>query len=582
MARFKTNSWQLMRRVVRTYVMPYRKRLFIAMGCMIVVAASTALQAYMVKPVLDDIFVNKDTTRLALIPLAIMFIAFCNGAADYGQSLQLRYVGQGVVSDMQADLFKHLIHADITLFHDQASGRLISRMTSDIMLMRLSVSNVLTGFIKESLTAIFLVALMFVQSWQMALFTFCILMFAILPTIRLGRRMRKITDATQARFADFTSQLDDTFQGVRAVKAYGREDFETARVRKSVSELFHLYYKASRVQAASGPMMNIIGAIAIAAVIWYGGFKVIHGETTVGAFFSFITAMMLAYRPVKVIASLNTQMQEGMAAAARFFDVMDKQNVIQQSSNAVALNVAKGEVMLEDISFHYGEGTGGIDHVSFSIPAGQTVALVGPSGAGKTTLMNLLLRYYDVSTGGIRIDGQDIKDVTIASLRAAFALVSQDIVLFDDTVRANIAYGRLDASEAEIMDAAKKAHADEFIRELPQGYDTPVGPQGVKLSGGQRQRLSIARAILKNAPILLLDEATSALDNTSERLVQEALAELMQNRTTLVIAHRLSTIHHADQIVVMDKGRIVESGTHKSLLEKKGLYHDLYQLQFAA
>jgi subfamily B ATP-binding cassette protein MsbA len=431
------------------------------------------------------------------------------------------------------------------------------------------------------MTALFLVALMFWQSWQMALFTFFILLFGVLPTVRLGRRMRKITDATQSRFADFTSQLDDTFQGVRAVKAYGREEFESSRVRQSLSELFRLYFKASRVQAASGPIMNLIGAIAIAAVIWYGGFKVIQGETTVGAFFSFITAMMMAYRPVKVLSSLNTQLQEGMAAAQRFFDVMDKENTIKELPGAAPLTISKGEVILRDISFFYGAGSAGVEALDFVIPAGKTVALVGPSGSGKSTIMNLLLRYYDAQNGAITIDGQNIKDVTIASLRHAFALVSQDIVLFDDTVRTNIAYGRLDASETEIIEAAKKAHADAFIRELPQGYDTPIGPHGVKLSGGQRQRLSIARAILKNAPILLLDEATSALDNTSERVVQEALAELMQHRTTLVIAHRLSTIHQADLIVVLDKGRVVEKGTHKDLLADGGLYHDLYQLQFA-
>ncbi|MFZ4125202.1 MAG: ABC transporter ATP-binding protein [Rickettsiales bacterium] len=577
----KTTSWKLMRRVVTNYVLPYRRRLIKATICMMIVAGTTAANAYMIQPVLDDIFVKKDVALLSILPLGIILISILNGFADYGQALYLRYVGQRVVSDMQTDLFKHLMHADITLFHDQTSGRLISRMTNDIMLMRLSVSNVLTGFVKESLTMIFLVGLMFYQSWAMSLLSFGILIFAVLPVMRLGRRMRKVTDITQARFADFTSQLDDTFQGARAVKAYGREDFEVSRVRKSVDELFRLYIKAARVQAASAPMLNMLGGIAVASVIWFGGFEVIHGDTSVGAFFSFMTAMIMAYRPVKVLASLNNQLQEGMAAASRFFEVMDTKNVIQEAPNAPALQIRSGEVKLENASFFYGPGTGGIEAVSFTIPAGKTVALVGPSGGGKSTIINLLLRYYDTSGGAITIDGQDIRTVTISSLRNSFALVSQDIILFDDTVRANIAYGRLDASDDEIFQAALKAHADAFIRELPQGYDTQIGPHGVKLSGGQRQRLSIARAILKNAPILLLDEATSALDNTSERVVQEALAELMQNRTTLVIAHRLSTIHHADSIVVLDKGRVVEQGTHKNLLADRGLYHDLYQLQFA-
>jgi subfamily B ATP-binding cassette protein MsbA len=575
-------SGALLRRVVSAYIEPYRGRLVLAMLAMIVVAAATGANAYMIQPVLDGIFMNKNADLLMLLPLAVIAITLVQSLADYLQTLQLRYVGQKVVSDMQGDLFAHLMHADLTTFHDQTSGRLISRMTNDIMLLRQAVSTVLTGFVKESLTLVFLVGVMFYQSWEMSLISFGILIFALLPVLRLGRRMRKVTGATQARFADFTSQLDDTFQGVRAVKSYGREDFEVARVRHSVAELFALYYKAARIQAASAPMLNLLGGLAVAAVIWFGGMKVIGGVTTPGAFFSFLTAMIMAYRPVKVLASLNSQLQEGMAAASRFFEVMDRDPVIADAPHAVPLKVSKGAVTFEHAYFTYPGGKAGVFDISFHLPPRKIVALVGPSGGGKSTIINLLQRFYETNAGRILVDGQEVRDVTLASMRQAFALVSQDIVLFDDTVASNIRYGRLDATEEDIIAAAKKAHADEFIRELPQGYDTQIGPHGVRLSGGQRQRLSIARAILKDAPILLLDEATSALDNTSERAVQAALSELMAARTTLVIAHRLTTIHHADEILVLDQGRIVERGTHANLMATGGMYHGLYQLQFSA
>lgn len=578
----RARSSALLKRVVKAYVKPYRGRLIIAMLAMLVVAGATGANAYMIQPVLDGIFLQKNADLLLILPLIVIGITFLQALADYLQTLQLRYVGQAVVSDMQGDLFAHLMHADLTTFHDQTSGRLISRMTSDIMLLRISVSTALTGFVKEFFTLIFLVGVMLYQSWEMSLFTVSILLFALLPVLRLGRRMRKVTDATQARFADFTSQLDDTFHGVRAVKSYGREEFEITRVRRSVADLFALYYKAARIQAASAPVLNMIGGVAVAAVIWFGGMNVIEGTTSTGAFFSFLTAMIMAYRPVKVLASLNNQIQEGMAAAGRFFEVLDRPPVIHDAPGAVPLALARGEVTCDHVYFTYPGGKAGVFDVSFHLPPGKVVALVGPSGGGKSTLINLLLRFYETNAGRILIDGQEVRGVTVASLRQAFALVSQDIVLFDDTVAANIRYGRLEASEEEVVEAAKKAHADEFIRSLPEGYNTPIGPHGVRLSGGQRQRLSIARAILKNAPILLLDEATSALDNSSERAVQEALGALMKTRTTLVIAHRLSTIHHADEILVLSQGSIVERGTHEALLAARGLYYDLYQLQFTS
>jgi subfamily B ATP-binding cassette protein MsbA len=580
MAMFRSPSMLLYRRLLSTYVWRYRRTLIIGALCMLVTAGGLAAQAYLMQPVLDDIFINKKADYLLFLPLLLIAIAFVSALGDYGQSIAIRYVGTRAVGDMQGDLFAHLMHADIRLFHDQTSGRLISRMTNDIMAMRQSVSQVIVGLVKESVTAIALVGVMLWQSMSMSAIAIAILVFAVLPITRLGRRMRKVADDTQNQLGDFTAQMDDTFQGVRVVKAYGREDYETGRVRETIRRIFKLYFRAARVQAAAGPIVMLLSGCAVAAIIWFGGYKVLHGMLTPGQFFSFLTAMLMVYRPVKIIAGLNTQLQEGMAAAARFFNVLDTPAAIQDRAGARDVTITHGHIAFEHVSFHYDSGTRALSDVHFNIPAGQVVALVGSSGAGKTTLMNLLLRFYEISGGAIRIDGTDIRDMTLASLRRAFALVSQDIVLFNDTVRANIAYGALDADNDAIIAAAKKAHAHDFILALPQGYDTPIGPQGVKLSGGQRQRISIARAILKSAPILLLDEATSALDTASERAVQEALEQLMRGRTTLVIAHRLTTIQHAHAIVVLKDGRVVANGQHTTLLAESEAYRHMHQLYY--
>lgn len=570
---------QLYRRLLHSYILRYRNILWLAGACMLVVAATTAANAYLLEPMVDEIFVKKNATLLYLVPLGFVILGLLNSVGDYGQMLALKYVGQRVVSDMQGDLFAKLVHADVTLFHDQSSGRLISRLTNDIMLMRQSVSQVFTGIIKEICTMVFLGALMVWQSWQMSLLAVFILVFAILPITRLGKRMRKVAEATQHRLGDFTAQLDGIFQGVRVVKSYGREDYESERARATIHSLFKLYYRAARVQSMASPIVALVGTLAMAVVLWYSGYSAIHyGSPTAGEFTSFIAAMVMAYRPVKALAGLNTQLHEGMAAASRFFSVMDTQATIRNAPDALPLNVTEGHIVFDQVDFAYAGSKAGVRQLSFTVPAGRTVALVGASGSGKSTIMNLLLRFYEIGQGSITIDGQDIRNVTIDSLRQSFALVSQDIVLFDDTVRANIAYGKLDASDDDIIAAARKAYAHEFILQLPQGYDTVIGPMGVKLSGGQRQRLSIARAILKNAPILLLDEATSALDTASERAVQAALDELMQGRTTLVIAHRLSTILHADRILVLDQGQILDAGTHAELLQTSTAYQKLHQL----
>jgi subfamily B ATP-binding cassette protein MsbA len=508
-------------------------------------------------------------------------LAFLKGVAAYGQAVLMTTIGQRIVADIQRGLFARLMRADLTYFHANPTGTLISRFINDANLLRATATNVLAGIGKEALTAIFLVALMFYQDWVLALISIAVFPFAVRPLTNIGRRMRRVSANTQVEVGQFTTLLDQVFQGARHVKAYGMEEYEQNRAGAVIERLYRLVERAQRVRSIASPLMETLGSLAVAAVILYGGHQVVAGTRTPGTFFSFITALLLAYQPMKALASLNIGLQEGLAGAQRIFAVLDVEPEIRDRPQARALAVTGGEIRFENVHFHYVAGTPALEGASLTVPAGKTVALVGPSGAGKSTILNLIPRFYDVAEGAVRIDGKDVRDATIVSLRAAIALVSQEVSLFDDTVRANIAYGRFGASMAEIEEAARGAAADEFIQALPAGYDTEVGEHGVKLSGGQRQRIAIARAMLKNAPILLLDEATSSLDTESERQVQAALKLLMHGRTTLVIAHRLSTVVDADLIYVVDQGRIVESGSHAELLRQSGIYARLYALQFS-
>lgn len=570
----------VIRRLLREHILPYRRRLALAVCCMIVVAACTAGNAWMIQPVLDKVFIARDREMLMVIPFIVFGISFVGAAANYGNTLSMRFIGQRIIADMQTRLFEHLMKSDIGLFHEQSSGRLISRFTNDIMLLRNAFSSVLTALAKESLSMLFLLGVMIHQNLELSLISLVAFPVAIYPIIRLGKRMRRLSDKTQAELGEFTVTLDEVFQGVRTVKSYNREAFEVRRARDIIEGLFKLYFKSSRTQSAAAPMIETLSGVSIALVIWYGGFQVLDGETTPGAFFSFVTAFLIAYKPVRAMAGLNTVLQEGIAAASRLFNVMDTPPTIVDALDAKALTVDKGHIRYEKVSFYYAPQAAGVDNINIDIPAGKTAALVGLSGGGKSTLMNLLLRFYDVQEGSISIDGQDIRSVTLHSLREAAAFVPQESMLFDDTVKANIAYGRQGATDEEIIEAAKNAAADEFIRAMPQGYDTTIGAHGVRLSGGQRQRIAIARAMLKNAPILLLDEATSSLDNESERSIQQALQKLMKGRTTLVIAHRLSTIVSADIIYVVEGGRLIESGSHDALIARRGKYYQLYAQNF--
>ncbi len=572
----------LLRRLMREHVRQYWPRFALAVLMMALVAASTAALAELIRPVLDGVFTNKDRDLLWQIGGLIMLAFLVKGLAGYGESVVMNTTGQRIISDIQQRLFGHVVHADLAFFQSQATGTLVSRFTHDVGLMRNLVSSTLTGLGKDVLGVIFLVAVMVRQDWVLTLVAFVGFPTAIIPIARLGKRMRRVSANTQVEMGQFTTLLEQVFMGARHVKSYAMEGYETGRAKTLIDRLQRLIAKASRVRAISSPVMETLGGVAIVGVILYGGTQVIDGSRTTGTFFSFITALLLAYEPIKRLANLNVSMQEGLAAADRVFTLIDTPPAIADAPDTPALAVTRGEVRFEGARFHYTDPNApqlaGLDLV---IPAGQKVALVGPSGAGKSTILNLIPRFYDVTAGSILIDGQNVRRVTLASLRRAIGLVSQEVSLFDDSVRANIAYGRPEASEAEIIQAARDAAAHDFITELPQGYDTVVGEFGVKLSGGQRQRLSIARAMLKNAPILLLDEATSALDTESERLVQAALDRLMQGRTVLVIAHRLSTVVDADLIYVLERGQVVERGSHADLLAKTGLYARLHALQFA-
>ena len=576
----ENTTYALVKRLLKESVRPYLKWIGFALVGMVIVAGATAAIAWLMKPVINDVFVAKNKEILLPISIAVIVTFVIKGSANYAQSIIMHYVGQRIITDIQHRLYGHLIRMDLSFFHQTPTGSLISRFSVDINMMRAAVSNALTGIGKDFLTLIFLVGVMFIQDLYLAVIAFVVFPVAILPIVKLGQRIRKVTVSTQEELGQFTTQLEQTFQGARVVKAYRMEEYEKGRFRKFAEQVFQLVYKTARIRSMASPIMETLGGVAVALVIYYGGYRVIEESMNPGAFFSFITALLLAYEPMKRLANLNASLQEGMASAQRLFDLLDTKPNIIDKPDAATLKIKGGNIVFNQVNFSYIPEHPVINGVSLSVPAGKLVALVGPSGAGKSTILNLIPRFYEVDSGVIKIDGIDVQDATLDSLRRNIALVSQEITLFDDTVRANIAYGRPDASEKEITQAAKNAVAHDFIEAMSNGYDTYVGERGTKVSGGQRQRLAIARAMLKNAPILLLDEATSSLDAESEREVQAALMELMKGRTTLVIAHRLSTVIEADLIHVIDNGKLVESGNHPELLSKNGTYARLYALQF--
>lgn len=571
-----TASTPLIWRMVRTYIRPHGAQVFWALMMMLISAAMTGAMAKLLEPVIDKVFDAKDKTMLWPVAIAVFAVFAIRGFSTYAQTVILNSLTQRITSDMQRDMFTHLIHSDLTFFHANPSGQLMSRFIADMALVRGAVGESLTGLGKNFFTVLFLIGVMFAQDWKLAIISIFVFPAAAYTVMRLGKKLRKVSTVTQVVTGEMTSMLGQAFQGSRHVKSYGMESYEIARVHGVIESLYKLMNRSFRVSAILAPIGELLSGLAIVTIIVYGGSEVIAGHSTAGKLFSFITAFIMAFEPMKRLARLNNIMQMGLAAPDRMFKMIDQPPDIQDKPGAADIVIKSPTVVFENVSFTYADGSEALQNVSFIAPAGKTIALVGESGAGKSTILNLIPRFYDVKAGSVKIDGQDIRDVTLKSLRGNMALVSQEVAIFTDTLRENITYGTHNATDAEVEEAAKSAVAHDFIIDQPEGYNTKVGENGVKLSGGQRQRISIARAMLRNAPILLLDEATSALDANSERLVQTALERLQKGRTTIVVAHRLSTIMKADIIYVMSHGRIIESGTHASLLGQGGAYARLY------
>jgi len=566
---------------ILSYLREYRVRLIAACICAAGVAGMSGLYALLVQPVLDEVFIAKDQLLLMVLPLVIFGAATLKGLFSYGQAYLMSYVANRVVAEIRQQLFGHFLRMSLPFHHKHSSGRLVARVINDVNEMANAIPHVVRDLLQQGLTLLALTGVAFYQNWKLATVLILVMPISTYAIVKIGKRLRKLAARGQESMGDMASALKESFAGIRIVKAYGGEHLEQQRFAKGNSAYLRTVMKSAQLGALSAPLLEAIGIGGIAFIVWYGGFLVIDEQMKPGEFFSFLAAMFIAYTPVKKLAGANSQVQRAIAAANRVFEMLDQEHEFVHDHGRAELPAISRSLEFQNVSFSYeGSDEPEIEHVHLTVEFGEVVALVGKSGSGKSTLMSLVPRFHDPSEGRILIDGRDIRDVTLTSLRAQIAIVSQETVLFDETVRANVAYGRPEASEEDIIRAARAGHAWEFIEELPDGLDTLIGENGVNLSGGQRQRLAIARAMLRNPPVLILDEATSALDTESERNVQAALAELMKNRTTLVIAHRLSTVQHADRIIVLDEGRIVEEGLHHELLRRNGMYTRLYQTQF--
>ncbi len=563
------------------YLKPYKFRLLLAIVCSAGVAAGQGATAMLVAPLLQDIFIDFNAESRVMLPLALLGITILKAGFSYGQSYLMGYVGQWLIADVRQQLFVHIVRLPIR-FHDaNSSGRLMARVVSDVNEMANAIPSVLKDIFQQGLTFVALIGVAFYQNWKLATVVLVVLPLSTLVLIRVGKRIRKLSSRGQESIGSMASVLKEAFTGIKIVKAYGQEDREGQRFSEMNKAYRRLQVKSSQASAVSSPMLEIIGSFGVAFIIWYGGGLVIADEMKFGEFSSFLAALFMSYGPIRKMSGANASIQKALASGKRVFAVLDLDSELAKDEGKQMLPVITRQLEFSDVSFSYeGANEPSLKAVNLTVRVGEVVALVGASGSGKTTLVNLVPRFYRPTDGKVMIDDMDIRLVDRSSLRRQIGIVSQETVLFDDLILNNIAYGRPDATEEQIIEAARAAYAWEFIERLPQKLETFVGENGLKLSGGQRQRLAIARAILRDPPILILDEATSALDSESEKLVQQALANLMKGRTTLVIAHRLSTVQHADRLVVMQKGRIEEIGTHAELLQKGGVYTRLYQTQF--
>jgi ATP-binding cassette, subfamily B, bacterial MsbA len=562
------------------YVKVYWACIVAAMGLALVISGLEGVTAWLVKPLLDDVFLKKDLFMLKILPFALIGVYFLKGSARYGQAYLMAQVGQRVVMRLREEVYEHLQGMSLSFFNNRASAELLSRLTHDVgRLSRISSEDPALA-IREVFTLLMLLGVVFAREWRLATIALVVFPLIALALVRIGKKLRAINKRGQENIAELSVVIQESLTGTKIMKAFGREVHERERFKQVNRRLYKLFMRDVHVHQLTSPLMEFIGALGIGAALWYGGYRVIQGETTPGTFFSFLTGLMMLYGPVRKLSNSSNQIQQAVPAAERVFELLDLKQTVVDRPHARPLRELRETIAFERVSFQYDDGAEPVLHnISLVVKKGEMVAFVGMSGAGKSTLADLIPRFHDVTSGRITIDGVDIRDYTMASLRAQIGIVTQETILFNETVANNIAYGKPGATSDEVVYAAQLAYAHEFIRELPKGYDTIIGERGVKLSGGQRQRIAIARALLKNPPILILDEATSELDAESEFMLQEALANLIKGRTVFVIAHRLSTVMKADRIVVVDEGHIVEAGTHEELLVRKGLYHRLHSLQ---
>lgn len=559
-------------------IRPYWERLVIAGLCSLAVSGTNGAMAWLVKPAVDKVFVSRDPNFLILLSIAVLLVFLVRGVFTFFHSYLMRSVGAKVVRDVRDRLYHHMLYLPLQFIHRDSSGAMVSRVINDAGFVQGLLSYTIKDLFVETGTIIVLIAIALYRRWDLTLISIVILPFAFYLVGRIGKRLKRVSERTQEKISNLTEMITEGFSGNKIIKSFCTEETEASRFREKNQDFYRELMRSTRLVEAASLLMEIVGGAGIAFVLFYGGNLVIKGAITAGDFFSFLAAIFLIYTPARRLASANSSLQQARAPLERIENLL-KEGI--EDEGKINLESFRDVIVYDNVSFRYPDtDEDAISNISLSIRRGEIVALVGRSGAGKTTLVDLLPRFYKPMEGRIFIDGIDISDLTLRSLRSMIGIVSQDIILFNDTVRANIAYGSLGVTEEDIIRASRAAYAHDFIIQLPDGYDTVIGERGVRLSGGQKQRLSIARAILKNPPILILDEATSSLDSASEMLVQRALEGLMEDRTVIVIAHRLSTVRRATRIVVLDKGRIVESGSHEELLKREGLYKRLYSLQF--
>ena len=577
----KYYTLKTIRRIWKSYASGSTKLLLIALSCNAIVALTTPALPELIRRVIDDIFVNADRSMLTILPLVAISIMLIRAIGTYGANVAINYIGQRIVGSLQKDLYRSILNSDLSYINSIHSARFISSFTADSSKLRETMSSVVVNLSRNILMVVGLVGYLFYVDAMLATIFFIVIPPAAIGLKFLGKKLRKAIRMSLEEIGALSALVSETLKGIRIIKAYGKEQMHVIKASEVIDKVVNFSMKGVRARSASAPIMEIVTGVAIACIIYYAGNKSLDGLMTVGSFMAFTTAAGLLYDPLKAVANLQAMLQEGVAASQRLFPILDNKPKIQDKKNLKKPEIFSGSINFENVSFSYSENDKDVlKNISIKIKSGQTVALVGPSGAGKSSLLNLVPRFYDVSSGKVEINDVDIKDLSLADVRSSSALVSQDTLIFDLSIKENIIFGNDNVSEKTFQNVCEDSLVDEFVKDLPDGYETIAGESGVRISGGQKQRIAIARAMIKNAPILLLDEATSSLDSDSEKKVQIALDKLIKNKTALVIAHRLSTVRNVDKIYVIDKGTVMEEGDHDSLIKNDGLYSFLFKTQF--